>query len=28
MYDRLRTLGSFAERPVRAGGPPPAAERR
>ncbi len=24
MYDRLRTLGQFAERPVRAGGPPPA----
>ena len=22
MYDRLRTLGQFAERPVRAGGPP------
>ena len=24
MYDRLRTLGQFAERPVRAGGPPAA----
>jgi tRNA G18 (ribose-2'-O)-methylase SpoU len=23
MYDRVRTLGRFADRPVREGGPPP-----